>query len=128
KGMFEVVKRLYGIDIVEQAQFDSYHPDLRFFHVQKQGEAIAAFYLDPYARAKKRGGAWMDDCRVRRQTVQGVQLPVAYLVCNFSPAVGHTPALLTPALLTHDELTTLFHEFGHGLHHMLTAIDVPEVS
>ncbi|MFY9178987.1 MAG: oligopeptidase A [Venatoribacter sp.] len=123
KGMFEVVKRLYGIDIVEQAQFDSYHGDLRFFHVQKQGEAIAAFYLDPYARAKKRGGAWMDDCRVRRQTVQGVQLPVAYLVCNFSPAVGDTPALLT-----HDELTTLFHEFGHGLHHMLTAIDVPEVS
>src|SRR5690554_164209 len=65
----------------------------------------------------------MDDCRVRRQTEQGIQLPVAYLVCNFSPAVGDTPALLT-----HDELTTLFHEFGHGLHHMLTQIDVPEVS
>lgn len=123
KGMFEVVKRLYGIDIQEQTQFDSYHPDLRFFHVLKDGEQIAAFYLDLYARAKKRGGAWMDDCRVRRQTAMGLQLPVAYLVCNFSPAVGDTPALLT-----HDELTTLFHEFGHGLHHMLTRIDVPEVS
>ena len=123
KGMFEVVNRLYGIEIQEQTQFDSYHPDLRFFHVLKDGQQIAAFYLDLYARAKKRGGAWMDDCRVRRQTATGLQLPVAYLVCNFSPAVGDTPALLT-----HDEMTTLFHEFGHGLHHMLTRIDVPEVS
>lgn len=123
QGMFEVVQRLYGVRVVEQQDFDSYHTDLRFFHLEQNGQTIAAFYLDPYARAKKRGGAWMDDCRVRRQTEQGVQLPVAYLVCNFSPAVGDTPALLT-----HDELTTLFHEFGHGLHHMLTAIDVPEVS
>lgn len=122
-GMFEVVSRLYGIEFEEQKEFDTYHKDARFFHVNKDGKQIAAFYLDLYARAKKRGGAWMDDCRVRRQTEQGIQLPVAYLVCNFSPAVGDTPALLT-----HDELTTLFHEFGHGLHHMLTQIDVPEVS
>lgn len=122
-GMFAVVSRLYDVEFAEQKPFDTYHPDARFFHVNKDGKQIAAFYLDLYARAKKRGGAWMDDCRVRRQTEQGIQLPVAYLVCNFSPAVGDTPALLT-----HDELTTLFHEFGHGLHHMLTQIDVPEVS
>ncbi|WP_420588787.1 oligopeptidase A [Bacterioplanoides sp.] len=123
KGMFETVARLYGIEFEEQTGFDTYHPDVRFFHVLKDGKQIAAFYLDLYAREKKRGGAWMDDCRIRRQTVDGVQLPVAYLVCNFSPAVGDTPALLT-----HDELTTLFHEFGHGLHHMLTQIDVGAVS
>lgn len=122
-GMFETVSRLYGIEFEEQTGFDSYHPDVRFFHVLKDGQQIAAFYLDLYAREKKRGGAWMDDCRIRRQTEQGLQLPVAYLVCNFSPAVGDTPALLT-----HDELTTLFHEFGHGLHHMLTQIDVAAVS
>ena len=122
-GMFEVVSRLYGIHFEEQKAFDTYHPDARFFHVLKDGQQIAAFYLDLYARAKKRGGAWMDDCRVRRRTADGVQLPVAYLVCNFSPAVGDKPALLT-----HDELTTLFHEFGHGLHHMMTQIEVPEVS
>jgi len=123
KGMFEVVSRLYGVNFEEQKTFDTYHPDARFFHVSKDGKQIAAFYLDLYARAKKRGGAWMDDCRVRRRTADGVQLPVAYLVCNFSPAVGDKPALLT-----HDEMTTLFHEFGHGLHHMMTQIDVADVS
>ncbi|GGY49317.1 oligopeptidase A [Bacterioplanes sanyensis] len=122
-GMFEVVSRLFGVTFEEQSEFDNYHPDVRFFHVLKDGQQVAAFYLDLYARAKKRGGAWMDDCRIRRQTANGLQLPVAYLVCNFSPAVGDTPALLT-----HDELTTLFHEFGHGLHHMLTQIDVAAVS
>jgi oligopeptidase A len=121
--MFEVVSRLYGVEFEEQNEFDTYHPDARFFHVTKDGKQIAAFYLDLYARSKKRGGAWMDDCRVRRSTKDGVQLPVAYLVCNFSPAVGDTPALLT-----HDEMTTLFHEFGHGLHHMMTEIDVSAVS
>ncbi|MDK2778244.1 MAG: oligopeptidase A [Pseudomonadota bacterium] len=122
-GMFEVVSRLYGVNFEEQKAFDTYHPDARFFHVTKDGQQIAAFYLDLYARAKKRGGAWMDDCRVRRRTADGVQLPVAYLVCNFTPAVGDKPALLT-----HDEMTTLFHEFGHGLHHMMTQVDVPDVS
>jgi len=122
-GMFEVVERLYGIEIKEETEFDSYHDDLRFFSIYKNGSKIAQFYLDLYARAKKRGGAWMDECRVRRTTEQGIQLPVAYLVCNFTPAVGDNPALLT-----HDELTTLFHEFGHGLHHMLTQIDASAVS
>ncbi|APR65638.1 oligopeptidase A [Thalassolituus oleivorans] len=123
KGMFETVTRLYGIEFVEIKDFDTYHPDARYFEVHKDGAKIAAFYLDLYARAKKRGGAWMDDCRIRRTTQDGIQTPVAYLVCNFSPAVGDTPALLT-----HDELTTLFHEFGHGLHHMMTEIDVAGVS
>lgn len=123
KGMFETVSRLYGIKIEEQDSFDTYHDDVRFFHIEKDGELIAKFYLDLYARDKKRGGAWMDECRVRRETAQGLQLPVAYLVCNFSPAVGDKPALLTS-----DELTTLFHEFGHGLHHMLTQIKTAAVS
>ena len=123
KGMFETVTRLYGIKIEEQNSFDTYHDDVRFFHIEKDGELIAKFYLDLYARDKKRGGAWMDECRVRRETAQGLQLPVAYLVCNFSPAVGDKPALLTS-----DELTTLFHEFGHGLHHMLTQIKTAAVS
>lgn len=122
-GLFKTSERLFGIQIEEHHDVDLYHQDVRFFRVYRNGEAIAAFYLDLYARPKKRGGAWMDDCRVRRQTMAGIQLPVAYLVCNFSPAVGDTPALLT-----HDELTTLFHEFGHGLHHMLTEVNVAAVS
>lgn len=122
-GMFEVVKRLYAIDIVQVAAFDSWHPDVRFYHVFKNGEKIASFYLDLFAREHKRGGAWMADCRVRRQGADGLQLPVAFLTCNFTPPVGDTPSLLT-----HDEVTTLFHEFGHGLHHMLTQIDVAAVS
>jgi len=122
-GLFEVTRRLYGIDIREVAAFDHYHPDARLFEVWSGTELIARFYLDLYARAHKRGGAWMDDCRVRRQTGAGLQLPVAYLVCNFTPPVGDKPALLT-----HNELTTLFHEFGHGLHHMLTRQTVAAVS
>lgn len=122
-GMFDVVKRLYDIDIVQVAVFDSWHPDVRFYHIFKQGEKVASFYLDLFAREHKRGGAWMADCRVRRKTETGTQLPVAFLTCNFTPPVGDTPSLLT-----HDEVTTLFHEFGHGLHHMLTQIDVAAVS
>ena len=122
-GMFEVVQRLFGIQVKQRNEFDTYHPDVRFYHIDKNGEQIASFYLDLFARDKKRGGAWMADCRVRRQTEKGVQLPVAFLTCNFTPPVGDTPSLLT-----HDEVTTLFHEFGHGLHHMLTQIDVAAVS
>jgi oligopeptidase A len=96
---------------------------VRLFEVLSGTEVIARFYLDLYARAHKRGGAWMDDCRIRRQTHRGLQLPVAYLVCNFTPPVGEQPALLS-----HNELTTLFHEFGHGLHHMLTRQTVAAVS
>jgi oligopeptidase A len=123
KGMFETVSRLFGVQFEEQTEFDRYHADVRFFNVTKDGEPLAAFYLDLYAREKKRGGAWMDVCRTRRLAASGVQLPVAYLVCNFTPPVGDQPALLT-----HDELTTLFHEFGHGLHHMLTRMEVSAVS
>jgi len=122
-GLFEVVRRLYGIDVREVQQFDSYHPDVKLFELLRGGDVIARFYLDLYARPHKRGGAWMDSCRVRRHTSAGVQIPVAYLVCNFTPPVGDSPALLT-----HTELTTLFHEFGHGLHHMLTRQTVAAVS
>ncbi len=123
-GMFEVVHRLYGVEVTEQAEFDSYHEDARLFDVLQDGQVIARFYLDLYARAHKRGGAWMDDCRVRRYREDGdLQIPVAYLVCNFTPPVGDKPSLLTE-----QELTTLFHEFGHGLHHMLTRQTVASVS
>ncbi len=119
-GMFEVVRRLYGIQIKEVAGVDSWHPDVRFYEIRDaQGELRGQFYLDLYARSKKRGGAWMDDCRGRlRHTSGELQSPVAYLTCNLTPPVGDQPALFT-----HDEVITLFHEFGHGLHHMLTRVD-----
>ena len=122
-GLFAVVERLYGVTVRETGTFDSYHPDARLFELLRDGEVIARFYLDLYARAQKRGGAWMDNCRVRRMAGATLQVPVAYLVCNFTPPVGDTPALLS-----HSELTTLFHEFGHGLHHMLTRQTVASVS
>ena len=118
-GLFTVVERLYGLQIEAISEFDSWHPDVQFFQIHdKNGNIRGQFYLDLYARAKKRGGAWMDDCVGRKRTENDVQLPVAYLTCNFTPPAGDTPALLT-----HDEVTTLFHEFGHGLHHMLTLVD-----
>jgi len=123
-GLFGIVERLFGIRIEEQADADTWHDDVRFFRLSRDGETLAYCYLDPFARSNKRGGAWMADCRDRRRLADGqIQLPVAYLVCNFTPPVGNKPALLT-----HDEVTTLFHEFGHGLHHMLTRVDYPEVS
>lgn len=123
-GLFEVAGRLFDIQVLEVTEFDSWHTDARLFEISRDGEVIARFFLDAYARDKKRGGAWMDDCRVRRRLDDGsIQLPVAYLVCNFSAPVGDDPALLN-----HNEVTTLFHEFGHGLHHMLTRIDVADVS
>ena len=123
-GLFTVVERLYGVQVAEIEDFDRYHPDVRLFEVREAGEPIARFYLDLYARSHKRGGAWMDDCRVRRLRPDGsLQLPVAYLVCNFTPPVDGAPSLLTE-----NEMTTLFHEFGHGLHHMLTQQQVAAVS
>jgi len=122
-GLFEVVRRLYGIDVREVESFDNYYAGARLFELLLDDKVVARFYLDLYARAHKRGGAWMDTCRVRRQSASGLQIPVAYLVCNFTPPVGDQPALLT-----HTELTTLFHEFGHGLHHMLTRQTVAAVS
>ncbi len=122
-GMFTVVNRLYSIEITE-ASSETWHPDVKFFHVLKDGILIAKFYLDIFARDHKRGGAWMADCRVRRRLPDGhLQLPVAFLTCNFS-----SPTADTPSLLTHAEVTTLFHEFGHGLHHMLTNIECAAVS
>jgi len=116
-GMFGLVEKLYGIVIKENEHAPKWHDTVSFFDVfDANGQKIAAFYLDPYARPHKRGGAWMDECIVRWQKQDGsLQLPVAYLVCNFDAPVGDKPALWT-----HDEVTTLFHEFGHGLHHMLT--------
>lgn len=123
-GMFGVVEKLYGIQLRETSDFDRWHPDARLFEVIEQGEVTGQFFLDLYARSHKRGGAWMDGCRDRRRLPGGnLQRPIAYLVCNFTPAVGGKPALLT-----HDEVTTLFHEFGHGLHHLLTQVDYPAAS
>ena len=128
-GLFEVAQRLFNVSIEEVTNAsvengDLYHPDAQLFSISKDGELVAQFYLDLYARAKKRGGAWMDECRVRRTKANGEQqIPVAYLVCNFTAPVGDQPALLT-----HDELTTLFHEFGHGIHHMLTKVNTAAVS
>ena len=124
-GLFEVVSRLYGVTISERDDVDTWHDDVRFFDIKdQQGELRGSFYLDLYARAHKRGGAWMDECQVRRTKLDGtVQNPVAYLTCNFNGPVGDKPALFT-----HDEVITLFHEFGHGIHHMLTKISVGGVS
>ena len=125
QGMFGLVEKLYGISINENSGAPTWHKSVRYFEVfDSSGEQIAAFYLDPYARAHKHGGAWMDECVVRWRKADGsLQLPVAYLVCNFDAPVGDKPALWT-----HDEVTTLFHEFGHGLHHMLTTVSELGVS
>ncbi len=125
EGMFAVVGKLFGIRFRQRQDVDTWHPDVRFYELlDEDGTVRAAFYLDMYARTGKRGGAWMDDARVRRRRADGsLQTPVAYLTCNFAPPAGGKPGLLT-----HDEVVTLFHEFGHGLHHMLTEQDVPGVS
>ena len=122
-GMFTVVNKLFGIDISAVDDVALYHDDVRFYRIEKNQKTIAYFYFDIYARDKKRGGAWMADCRTRRLRKGDLQLPVAYLTCNFTPPVGDTPSLLT-----HQEVTTLFHEFGHGLHHMLTQMTDSAVS
>ena len=123
-GLFYTVSRLFGLTVTERKEFETYHKDVRFFDItDSNNEHRGSFYLDLYAREGKRGGAWMDDCRARRMTEKGLQDPVAYLTCNFN-----APVAGKPALFTHDEVTTLFHEFGHGIHHMLTKIDVGGVS
>jgi oligopeptidase A len=122
-GMFGVVETIFGVSIRE-ARAPTWHPAVRFFDVTDRGDALVGqFYLDLYARPAKRGGAWMDDAINRRRHGQRLQHPVAYLTCNFSAPVG-----ARPALFTHDEVSTLFHEFGHGLHLLLTRVDVPGVS
>lgn len=124
-GLFSVVERLFGVRITEASSFQTYHPDVRFFEIRdREGGALRAqFYLDPFARPDKRGGAWMDVCTNRMRTSRCDQIPAAYLVCNFTPPVGEQPSLLT-----HQEVLTLFHEVGHGLHHMLTRVDYPGVA
>ncbi|MGE3483078.1 MAG: M3 family metallopeptidase, partial [Gammaproteobacteria bacterium] len=123
-GLFEIARRLYGLSITERPGVEAWHPDVNFYEIRDaRGELRGQFYLDLYARAHKRGGAWMDECVARRRQDAGVQVPVAHLVCNFTPPVG-----AGPACFTHDEVLTLFHEFGHGLHHMLTQVDYPGVA
>lgn len=123
-GFFRIVGTLFGVRFVANDSVERWHDDVHYFDVYDGDELIAGCYLDAYARSGKRSGAWMDDCRIRRRRADGsLQLPVAYLTCNFNRPVGDAPGLLT-----HDEVTTLFHEFGHGLHHMLTRIDVAPVS
>jgi len=118
EGLFELVQRLFGVSFHEE-RTGVWHDSVRFFRVRRGGQPVAAFYLDLFARAGKQGGAWMDNARQRWRRPEGaLQLPIAHLICNFAPPLGGRPALLT-----HDQLITLFHEFGHGLHHMLTQVD-----
>ncbi|HLK36177.1 MAG TPA: M3 family metallopeptidase, partial [Polyangiaceae bacterium] len=123
-GMFAVVERLYGVRIRPLEGIPTWHPDVTTYSVlESDGTPAGLFYLDPYAREDKRGGAWMDEYVGRRRVRDGLQRPVAYLTCNFAP-----PLPGQPALLTHDEVLTLFHEFGHGLHHLLTRVDEAAVA
>ncbi|MGP1677790.1 MAG: M3 family metallopeptidase [Burkholderiales bacterium] len=123
QGMFRVVETIFGVRMAPD-QAEAWDPAVRFFRVNDtQGNLLGQFYLDPYARDTKRGGAWMDEAISRRGLGERVQTPVAYLTCNFSAPVGGKPALFT-----HDEVLTLFHEFGHGLHHLLTRVDYVGVS
>lgn len=118
-GLFAVVNKLYGLRVTRRKGVAVWHPDVRFYDVKDAAGALrGSFYLDLYARPHKRGGAWMDECITRKRSNGDVQHPVAYLSCNFTPPVGDKPSLLT-----HDEVLTLFHEFGHGLHHILTLVD-----
>jgi oligopeptidase A len=122
-GMFRLVETLYGLTITP-AEAPVWHPDVRFYAIRdRSGTLVGEFYVDLYARPSKRGGAWMDEAITRRRKANGIQVPVAYLNCNFSAPVGGRPAVFT-----HDEVITLFHEFGHGLHHLLTRVDYLGVS
>ncbi|MHA6205735.1 M3 family metallopeptidase [Dyella soli] len=122
-GLFELTDRLYGISLSAREDVDTWHPDVRYYDVRDaDGRVFAGAYVDLYARTGKRGGAWMDVCRARFRDGDNEQLPVAFLTCNFAP-----PTEGRPALLTHDDVLTLFHEFGHGLHHLLTEIALPSI-
>ncbi len=125
QGLFDIVKRLFHINIKELFEVDTWHPDVRCFAVYDEKKNVRAqFYLDLYAREHKRGGAWMDDCRIRRKLDDGsLQTPIAFITCNFNAPVGDEPALFY-----HDDVVTLFHEFGHALQHMLSTINYAQVS
>lgn len=123
EGLFGLTQRLYGITLSARDGVDVWHPDVRYYDVRDaDGRVFAGAYVDLYARTGKRGGAWMDVCRARFRDGENEQLPVAFLTCNFAP-----PTEGRPALLTHDDVLTLFHEFGHGLHHLLTEIALPSI-
>ncbi|WP_318489759.1 oligopeptidase A [Photobacterium leiognathi] len=124
-GLFEVLKRVFGLEIKQRDGVEVWHESVKFYDIfDNKGTLRGSFYLDLYAREHKRGGAWMDECVVRRTRIDGsLQTPVAYLTCNFNRPVGDKPALFT-----HNEVVTLFHETGHGIHHMLTQVDVAAVS
>ena len=123
-GLFAIAEKLFDVGFVADETIATWHPDVQVFNLQRDGKIIARCYLDLYARSGKRGGAWMDNCRSRRIDRAGnIQLPVAFLTCNFT-----APTAKSPSLLTHNEVTTLFHEFGHGLHHMLTQVDAMPVA
>jgi oligopeptidase A len=123
-GLFAIVARVFGVTLRERAGVETWHPDVRFYDVlDSDGRVFAGCYVDLYARTGKRGGAWMDVCRSRFRDGDATHPPIAYLTCNFPP-----PAADRPSLLAHDEVTTLFHEFGHGLHHLLTEVDYPSVA
>ena len=123
QGLFTVAERVFGVKLVERHGVDTWHPDVQFFDVvDRDGTVRAGVYLDHYARSGKRGGAWMDVCRSRMSDGESLFKPVAYLTCNFAP-----PSDGKPALLTHDDVITLFHEFGHGIHHLLTEVDWPSI-
>lgn len=123
-GFFSIIRRLYNLTIQPIKNSEVWHPDVQFFGIYDDTNALRGqFYLDLYARQGKQGGAWMDECISRKGTIHGIQTPVAYLVCNFTPPVAEQPSLLT-----HQEVITLFHEFGHGLHHLLTQVDYTPVA
>jgi oligopeptidase A len=146
KGMFSVAERLYGVRIVERSGIDVYHEDAKLYDIfNEDGSRRGSFFVDLYARPKKRGGAWMDECVGRRRLGANSSQPVAYLVCNFMPpsrsssvasagaqeqppSRSSSGAIGRPSLLTHSEVVTMFHEFGHGLHHMLTRVDYPSIA
>jgi oligopeptidase A len=123
-GLFALTQRLYGISVRQRTDVSSWHPSVRYYDLlDKDSQVIAGFFLDPYSRTEKRSGAWMDECVVAKTLPSGTALPVAQLVCNFMAPVGPQPSQLT-----HDEVITLFHEFGHGLHHMLTRVAYPSIA
>ncbi|HEU5281581.1 MAG TPA: M3 family metallopeptidase [Gammaproteobacteria bacterium] len=123
-GMFTIIQQLYDIHIQEEPSVKTWHTDAKFFSIKdKHGAWVGGFYIDLYARPHKRDGAWMDECRVRKQVNDDLQLPIAYLTCNFMRPINNQPALLT-----HDDVVTLFHEFGHCLHHLLTTVKHPSVA
>jgi oligopeptidase A len=122
--LFALTERLYGITVRERPAVPVWHPSVRYYDLlSEDGRPLAGFYLDPYSRTEKRNGAWMDECVIAKALPSGRALPVAQLVCNFTAPVG-----AAPSLLTHDEVSTLFHEFGHGLHHMLTRVAYPSIA